>query len=135
MEEYQWPYSDVDKIEFLAQIAVVEKILQKYGAEYVEDFREVGTWIRNNGTYAYEKIHKRIWKRKNNYIRVDRVYFPQKPFLVLEFSEHKEGPYEDADPFPYDLSEAELEQEIRYSLGIENTKGNNRIKTVQKGAL
>ncbi len=29
-----------------------------------------------------------------------------------------EGPYEDADPFPYDF-DTELDQEIRYCLGIE----------------
>lgn len=119
MNEFQWPYPCIDKAEFLAQIVFVEKVLQKYGAEYIEDFQATGTWILGDGSYAHESIHQKIWKRENEYIRVDRVYFSEKPFLVLEFSEYKEGPYEDADPFPYDLSDAELEQEIRYSLGIE----------------
>lgn len=119
MKKYQWPYPDIDKAQFLLRIAFVEKILQKYGAEYIEDFCETGTWTLNDHSYACEKIEKHIWKRENAYIRVDRVYFTDKPFLVLEFSEHKEGPYEDADPFPYDLPDAEMEQEIRYSLGME----------------
>lgn len=120
MKEFQWPYSCIDKAEFLAKIVLVEKVLQKYGAEYIEDFCGTSTWTLQDGSYAYEKIQKHIWKRGNEYIRVDRVYFLEKPCLVLEFSECKEGPYEDADPFPYDLPEIELEQEIRYSLGMES---------------
>lgn len=46
------------------------------------------------------------------------MYFPERPFLVLEFSEEIEGPYEDGDPFPFDLPEAALEQEVRDALGI-----------------
>ena len=122
MKEFQWPYSGIDKTEFLARIVFVEEILRKYGAEYIEDFRETNTWILKDGSNIRENVQKRIWKRENEYIRVDKVYFPEKPFFVLEFSENKEGPYEDADPFPYDLSDAEVEQEIRYSLGIETPR-------------
>ncbi len=43
-----------------------------------------------------------------------------KPFLVLEFSEYRDGPYEDSDPFPYDLSYYKIEQEIRYIFGVES---------------
>ena len=92
---------------------------QKYGAEHIEDICEKGKWLLSDDSYAYETIQKHIWKRKNEYICVDRIYFSEKPFLVLEFAENKEGPYEDADPFPYDLSDTELDQEIRYCLGIE----------------
>ncbi|MCM1180192.1 MAG: hypothetical protein NC347_08055 [Clostridium sp.] len=120
MNEYQWPYPDISKTDFLAQISVVEQILQKYGAEYIEDSHEKCTWLFD-GIHADEIVSKRIWKRQNDYIRVDRVYFSEKPSLVLEFSEYKEGPYEDADSFPYDLPAMELEQEICYSLGIKAT--------------
>ena len=119
LKEYHWPYSCINKADLLAQIISVENILQKYGAVYIEDFCEKGKWILSDGSYVYETIQKHIWKRKNEYICVDRLYFSEKPFLVLEFSANKEGPHEDADPFPYDLSNMELEQEIRYSLGIE----------------
>ena len=119
LKEYHWPYSCIDKADFLAQIISVEKILQKYGAEHIEDICEKGKWLLSDDSYAYEKNKKHIWKRKNEYICVDRIYFSEKPFLVLEFAENKEGPYEDADPFPYDLSDTELDQEIRYCLGIE----------------
>lgn len=118
MKKHQWPYSCIHKADFLSQIISVEKILQKYGAKYIEDFCEKGKWILSDGSYAYETIKKHIWKRENEYICVGRIYFSAKPFLVLEFSAYKEGPYEDADPFPYDLSDPELDLEIRSSLGI-----------------
>lgn len=118
MKKYHWPYPCIDEKEYLAQIAFVEKILRKYGAGYIGDFCETCTWLITDGSYACEKIKKHIWKRENEYIRVDRVYFSEKPFLVLEFSKCKEGPYEDADPFPYDLPDIKIEQEIRYSLGL-----------------
>ena len=63
-------------------------------------------------------MEKNIWKFKEEYVRVDRVYFSEKPFIVLEFSDKKEGPYEDADPFPYNMPDADFEQEIRFSLNI-----------------
>lgn len=50
---------------------------------------------------------------------MDRVYFTEKPFIVLEFSDKIDGPYEDADPFPYDLPDNKFEYEIRFSLGLE----------------
>ena len=118
MKKCHWPYSGINKEELLAKIISVEKILKRYGAEYIEDCCENCTSMLNKDFYVQEKNQKRIWKRGNEYIRVDKLYFPEKPFLVLEFSEYKEGPYEDADPFPYDLSDAELEQEIRCSLNI-----------------
>lgn len=65
-----------------------------------------------------EHVEKNIWKYKEEYVRVDRVYFLEKPFIVLEFSKKKEGPYEDADPFPYDMPDIDFEQEIKFSLGI-----------------
>lgn len=40
------------------------------------------------------------------------MFFPDAPFLVLEFSDRIEGSYEDADPFPYDLAAKEMEWEI-----------------------
>lgn len=44
--------------------------------------------------------------------QVDKMFFPDAPFLVLEFSDRIEGPYEDADPFPYDLAAKKMEREI-----------------------
>ena len=118
MDKNFWPYSDIDPTEYLTQIVRVEDILQKYGAEYIEDSIEKKTWVFKDGTALSEMTRQRIWKMENKFIRVDKLYFSKKLFLVLEFSDCIKGPYEDADPFPCNLSETELEQEVRISLGI-----------------
>ena len=97
----------------------IKKLLEKYGAEYVIDFEERAFWTLKDGTHAYENIQKRIYKLGKEFIRVDWVYFTQKPFIVLEFADKIDGSYEDADPFPYDLADDEFEYEIRFSLGLE----------------
>ena len=56
------------------------------------------------------------------YYRVDEVCFYKKPFIVIQcgtFNELMNNIMEDMDPFPYDLSDAELLNEVKYSLGIE----------------
>lgn len=118
MTEFQWPYPNIKREIFQNRISFVEAILQKYDAQHIGRSQEVGRWILDDGTYAIEKLEKNIWLRNQEYIRVDRVYFTEKPFLVLEFSNTKEGPFEDADPFPYDLSDVEIEEEIKFALGI-----------------
>ena len=118
MKELQWPYRSHDKKIFLSKIILAERYLQKYGAEYIGKVNEFGRWMLQDGSYAIEHLEKNIWKFKEEYVRVDRVYFSEKPFIVLEFSKRKEGHYEDADPFPYDMSDADFEQEIKFSLGI-----------------
>lgn len=118
MKEFQWPYRSHDKEIFLSKIILVESYLQKYGAEYIDKVNEVGTWMFQDGSYVIEHTEKNIWKFKEEYVRIDRMYFLEKPFIVLEFSKKKEGPYEDADPFPYDISDVDFEQEIKFSLGI-----------------
>lgn len=56
MKDYQWPYNDIDQSDFVAQIAAVEKILQKYKAEYIGKSCEIGLWNLCNGSFTYEKI-------------------------------------------------------------------------------
>lgn len=118
MNEFSWPYVSHDKELFLSKIILAESYLQKFGAKYMGKMNEIGRWILQDGSYAIEHMEKNVWKFKEEYVRVDRVYFTEKPFIVLEFSKKKEGPYEDADPFPYDMSDLDFEQEIMFSLGI-----------------
>ena len=53
---------------------------------------------------------------QDEYVQVDKILFPDLPFIVLEFSDRIEGPYEDADPFPYDLAFDEMEREIKFAM-------------------
>ena len=118
MNEFSWPYVSHDKELFLSKIILAESYLQKFGAKYIGKMNEIGRWFSQDGFYAIEHMEKNVWKFKEEYVRVDRVYFTEKPFIVLEFSKKKEGSYKDADPFPYDMSELDFEQEIMFSLGI-----------------
>lgn len=120
MKELDWMYFFVTKEEFHEKIKYAENLLEKCGAKFVGVSSQKGLQIQTDGTSASETIEQRVYKLGSDYIRVDRVFFPQKPFIVLEFSDMFDGPYEDADPFPYDLPEDEFEYEVRFSLGMGN---------------
>ena len=119
MDELKWRYSFVSQEEFQKKVTFAEELLEKHGAEYIRNMEYTGYWSLKDGTDAFEKIKKRVYKLGEEFIRVDWVYFTERPFIVLEFSDKIDGPYEDADPFPYDLPDNEFEYEIRFSLGLE----------------
>ena len=91
MNELKWMYASINREDFQEKIAFAEKLLEKYGAEYVIDFEERAFWTLKDGTHAYENIQKRIYKLGKEFIRVDWVYFTQKPFIVLEFADKIDG--------------------------------------------
>lgn len=99
-----WSYKDILQGDYEKAANFVESIIEKLGAVCVGESEEAAP--------------RKIWKFRNEYVRVDRICFPEKPFIVLEFSDQIEGFYEDADPFPYDLPENELVLEAKYALGI-----------------
>ena len=98
--------------------ARVEELLLRYGAVPAGTSRELAATVYSDGSSVREQREKQLWRLGADYIRMDWMYF-QKPFLVLEFSDRPEGPYEDADPFPFDLPDDELEEEVRFALGLE----------------
>lgn len=70
-----------------------------------------------------DKIEKSAFEYEGLYYRVDEVCFSDKPFIVIEcgtYDELMKNIMEDIDPFPYDLTEDELLNEVKYSLGINN---------------
>ena len=83
MEELKWMYPAIDREDFQKRVTYAEKLLEKYGAEYVCDYDEKALWMLKDGTHAYENVHKRVYRLNNEYIRVDRVFFTKKPFIVL----------------------------------------------------
>jgi hypothetical protein len=59
-------------------------------------------------------------KYGDQYFRVDEVCF-HKPFIVIEYGTYKDvmnNTMIDAEPFPFDLSDDLLLNEVKYSLGI-----------------
>ena len=90
---------------------------ESLGAEYVCS-RTESFAATSKGTTIREELEMKIYKFGDEYFRIEKFSLPDKPWMVFSFSDSVEGPYEDADPFPYDLSEEELKEEVRFALRI-----------------
>lgn len=118
-----WIYKKVTREAFEKRKKYVEQIICKQGAEIVMidlpyEQRTISICDGNQEMNFNEKT----FKFKNNYYRVDEVLFRDKPFIVLEcgsFQDLMRNTMEDAEPFPYDLSDDEIVKEVRYALEIE----------------
>lgn len=68
-------------------------------------------------------IGRAIYEYNGEYFRVDEVCFADKPYVVIEYCESVDevmrNQMMDADPFPYDLSDEKMMEEVKYSMGIE----------------
>lgn len=103
-----WSYKTVTHEEFEKKKNSIEQIILNLGGKCV-DF---STSYTNDRT---------VFEYNNEYFRVDEVLFTEKPFIVIEFGNYDDvmnNTMEDADPFPYDLSYEDSENEVKYSLGI-----------------
>ncbi|MCI5668359.1 MAG: hypothetical protein MR291_06305 [Oscillospiraceae bacterium] len=119
-----WFYDNVTREEFEKKKDLVEKTILELGAkEYEIDLQYA------QKTTSYVGVQKetyysqrRIFSFKDDFFRVDEVLFNDKPYIVLECGTLQQlinNTMEDADPFPYDLSDEEIKNEVKYSLGIE----------------
>ncbi len=103
-----WNYQSVTREEFEKKKDSIEQIILSIGGKHRK--------------FVKSYINKRpVFEYNNEYFRVDEVLFPDKPFIVIEcgsFADVMNNTMEDADPFPYDLSYEDSENEVRYSLGI-----------------
>lgn len=112
-----WIYDNIKREDFLTKIHLAETIIEKSGAFLSGNRQEKSSHIDGNGiTIDSRTITKKIWRYKNQFVCVDKLFFQEKPFIVLEFSDRPEGPYEDADPFPYDLPKHEMKKKIKIAL-------------------
>lgn len=112
-----WIYENIKKEDFLTKMRLAETIIEESGAFLSGEQQERNSHIKGNGiTIDSRNTTKKIWNYKNQFICVDELFFREKPFIVLEFSDRPEGPYEDANPFPYVLSEEKMIQEIKTAL-------------------
>lgn len=114
-----WPYENIDCAEFEAAIKLAEHIIQNLGAVYIEEHTDNEIWMTSKVQQISEQMKKKVFKFRNEYVRVDKVYFSEEPYIVLEFGNKVSGPYEDADPFPFNIERNAFEREIRCSMGID----------------
>ena len=119
-----WIYEHVTRQEFESIKDVVETYIVMLGGNKVSIELPYEQRTRSSvGNDFVENISTRpVFEYKGEYYRVDEVCFPGKPFIVIECGTYEElinNVMDEADPFPYDLTEDELLKEVKYSLEIE----------------
>ncbi|MDE6728871.1 MAG: hypothetical protein K2J80_13195 [Oscillospiraceae bacterium] len=120
-----WSYKAVSREDFEKRKDLVEQIMRELGCE-VAEFALPNARKTTSIVAAREETwfsQRPLYKFRNGFYRIDEVLFPEKPFIVLEFAETEDSvkmnAMEDLDPFPYDLSDDDMINEVKYSLGIE----------------
>ena len=118
-----WLYENVKREKFEKRKDFVEQVMISLGCEVFDiklPYENKTTSI--SGDLAETHYSERpVFKFKDEYYRVDEVLFPKKPFIVIEYGTIDDLFRDimiDADPFPYDLSNEEIINEVKYSLGI-----------------
>lgn len=119
-----WIYESVTRQEFEAIKDNVEKFIVMLGGNTVSIELPYEQRTRSYiGNDFIEHISRRpVFEYRGVYFRVDEVCFPGKPLIVIECGTYDElinNVMDEADPFPYDLTEDKLLKEVKYSLGIE----------------
>ncbi len=104
--------------EYNKAVDFVLSYAESLGAEYALTTTEKFT-IASGDTATIDTLELKIYRFGDEFFRIERMYFKGKPFVVFSFSDSVEGPFEDADHFPYNLSEEELKEEVRLALRID----------------
>ena len=118
-----WDYSCITRKEFEAVKDKIEEFIVLIGGlKILVDLPyEQGTTSIYEGKVTVNISTRPVFKYNELYYRVAEVCFSKKPFIVIECGTYEElmnNIMDDMDPFPYDLSDAELLDEVKYSLGI-----------------
>ena len=114
-----WPYKQVSQEEFNRRKKLVEQMLIAFGAKKIDlqmTYKDTSKTILK-GVHYTSLNETTVYMIKERYVRVDEILFPDKPYIVLEVSDNVndvlESTMEDCDPFPYDLSDAEIQTIIK----------------------
>ncbi|MDE7293479.1 MAG: hypothetical protein K2N72_03545 [Oscillospiraceae bacterium] len=117
-----WFYEKVTREEFEKRKDFVERVMISLGCEVFDiklPYENKTTSISGDFTETHYS-ERPVFKFKDEYYRVDERLF-REPFIVIEVGTLEEllnNTMEDADPFPYDLSDEETENEVKYLLRI-----------------
>ena len=114
-----WPYKNHSEEQYYKTIEFLEEYALSLGAEYICTQEE--RFVTCSGDTTTEEVSRmRVFKYGSYYFWIEHHFLPDCPFVVFSFGDTIENIFEDADPFPYNLSEDELKAEVRYSLGIKD---------------
>lgn len=112
-----WPYASVTRQQLEEKKDLVERLLVQLGAVPTDLGRPHPVSSYGAGVAETFFSDRRVYRYGGSFYRVDEVLFREKPFLVVECAGREEdvrsGGMEDADPFPWDLGEEELLEELR----------------------
>ena len=118
-----WNYTDITRDEFERIKDHIEEIMVDHGAVAQDidlNYAKITTSIDKESNEIVWESHRKAYKFKDLYYRIDEVFFDKKPFIVPEVGTYDElikNIMEDADPFPWDLSEEEMKDEVSFFLG------------------
>lgn len=105
-----WKYADIAREDVEVVRNRIEEIIQEFGGKEAEI-----------DSADEQDSEQKVFEVNGEFVRIDVLFFPDKPYYVLEVGTQEElihNTMEDADPFPYDLSDDELREEIGIALGI-----------------
>ena len=123
-----WPYLFVTRAEFEKRKDLVDLALRRYGCE-VEQIQL--PYIQVEATYGrcFEETwisERPVYRLGGQYIRISEILL-KKPCIVLEIADTLtavlNNAMEDTDPFPYNLTEDQMLEQVRLSLGLEKSPG------------
>lgn len=118
-----WPYKTVTRRQLEEQKDLVERLLERLGAVPTDLGRSHPVSGYGAGMGETFLSHRTVYRCRGGFYRVDELLFREKPFLVMECADLEEdvknGIMEDADPFPWDLGEEKLLEELQRLLGAE----------------
>ena len=118
-----WKYTDITRDEFERIKDHIEDIMVAHGAVAQEidlPYSQTATTVQKDSDVIVRESHRKVYKYKDLYYRIDEVCFDKKPFIVAEIGTQDElmkNTMEDATPFPWYLSEEEMEDEVSFFLG------------------
>ena len=113
-----WPYKNHSEEQYNKTIGFLENYALSLGAEFVCIKEEKFTTFSGNNTIT-KVVEMKVFKFGDEYFLLEDRFLPDCPYIVFSFVDAIDTIFEDAEPFPYNLSEDELKAEVRYSLGIE----------------
>ena len=118
-----WNYENISRNEFEKIKDHVEEIMVAHGARLQDielPYTQKTTAIDQNSDETFWNNQRKAYKYKDLYYRIGEVCFQNKPFIVAEvgtYDELMKNIMEDCDPFPWDLNEEAMEDEVSYFLG------------------
>ena len=113
-----WPYTEHSEEEYNKAVDFVLQYALSLGAKYICTKQEKFTTISGDENPIQENLDMKVFQYGDEYFWVEHHFLPECPFIVFSFGDSVDTIFEDADPFPYNLTEEELKAEVRYSLGI-----------------